>query len=404
MLQQAMRLTMGDEQPETPSPIREAIKLIGNYPAVKSVKDVSVGQCSVVETDWVVKLPNMYRRRGISDTGVREVETVYWHFPLDYPQHAPSPQLRSDFPTSLPHLNPHKPGELVHPCISESPLEDLLHSVGLPALFDAVSQWLNNAAADELHCPVQGWEHVRRDNIKGLIHADTHAIRADLDTSTDVVKFYNYQYYRVENSDDFLMGELMTPSLGASNAALKKKNLGIDSYTSIRNSPGVLFQTENGKVYDKYRPETVHDFKSLRNFAKELDLQHAFDARLKYILTVSSPHAMQKQNKAPVEEFMVVFAVKRPFNLIGTESPWELLAYRVLFSQKHDKVVPGEAIVRSTQLIQKSCPQLLQAVSGEKVNKPVKLGLLGCGSLGSKVALHAYSREAEQLFLLNVNT
>ena len=380
---------MGDEQPEVSAFIQAAIEQIRNYSAVNSVKDVSVGQYAViVETEWVVKLPNMYRRQGVSDTGVKDVERVYWRFPLDYPQHAPSPRLRSDFPKNLPHLNPYTPGELVYPCISESSLVDLLHSMGLTALFDAASQWLNNAAADELHCPVQGWEHVRRDNTKGLIHADTHAIRSDLDMSTDLVKFYNYRYYRVGSPDDFLMGELITPSLGASNAALKKKNLGIDTYTSIRNAPGVLFRTENGKVFDKYRPETVHDFKSLRDFSKELGLQHALDARLKYILTISSPCAMQKQNKAPVEEFMVAFAVKRPFNLIGTSSPWELLAYRVYFGQETNEAIPDETIVRPTQLIEKCCPELLQAVSGEELDKPVKLALLGCGSLGSKVALH----------------
>ena len=380
---------MGDEQSEVSSSIQAAIKLIGNYFSVKCVKDVSVRQYVViVETEWTVKLPNMFRKQGVSDTGVREVETVYWRFPLDYPQRAPSPRLRSDFPTNLPHLNPYTVGELVYPCISESSLEDLLHSMGLPALFDAACQWLNNAAANELHCPVQGWEHVRRDNAKGLIHADTHAIRADLDTSIDVVKFYNYRYYRVGSSDDLLMGELITPSLGASNTALKKKYLGIDTHTSIRNAPGVLFQTEDGKILDEYRPETVHDFRSLREFAKYLGLQHAFDARLKHILTISSPQSMQKQGKAAVEEFIVAFAVKRPFNLIGTKSPWELLAYRVSFSLEDEEKIPDESAVRPTQLLERSCPQLLQAVSGEKVEKPVKLGLLGCGSLGSKVALH----------------
>ena len=395
-------MVMGDEQPEVSSFIQAAIEQIGNYSAVNCVKDVSVGQYAViVETEWVVKLPNRFRKQGVSDTGIREIETVYWRLPLDYPQCAPSPRLRADFPTNLPHLNPYTPGELVYPCISESSLVDLLHSMGLTALFDAACQWLNNAAANELHCPVQGWEHVRRDNTKGLIHADTHAIRADLDTSTDVVKFYNYRYYRVGSSDDLLMGELITPSLGASNSALKKKNLGIDTYSSIRNAPGVLFRTENGKVFDEYRPESVYDFGSLRGFAKGLGLQHAFDARLKHILAMSSPQSMQKQDKAPVEEFMVAFAVKRPFNLIGTESPWELLAYRVYFSQDHEDKIPDESVVRPTQLIERTCPQLLQAVSGDKVEEPVNLGLLGCGSLGSKVALHLAKTGCYQFELID---
>lgn len=379
---------MGDEQTEVSFSIQKAIEQIGNYSAVKCVKDVSVSSCAViVETKWAVKLPNMFRKQGISNTGVRETETVYWRFPLDYPQRAPSPRLRPDFPTNLPHLNPHTPGELIYPCISESSLDDLLHSLGLPVLFDAASQWLNNAAADELHCPVQGWEHMRRDNVKGLIHADTYAIRADLDTSTDVVKFYNYRYY-LGSSDNLLIGELITPSLGASNSAIKKKYLGIDKNTSIRNAPAVLFRTEDGKVFDEYGPETVHDFGSLRKFAKKLGFEHAFSARLKHLLAISSPQAMQKQDKAPIEEFIVAFAVKRPFNLIGTASAWELLTYRVCFNRKYEETISDGSVVRPTQLIERTCPQLLQMVSDEKVEQPVKLGLLGCGSLGSKIALH----------------
>ena len=382
-------MVMGDELPEVSSSIQAAIEQIDSYSATICIKDISVGQYAViVETEWAVKLPNMFHKLGVSNTGVKKVESVYWRIPLDYPLRAPSPRLRADFPTNLPHINPYTLGELVYPCISEVPLEDLLHSIGLSALFDATCQWLNNAAADELHSPFQGWEHVRREETKGLIHVDSYSIRNSLDTGISVVKFYNYHYYRMGSSDDLVIGNLITPSLGSSNSVLKKKYVFVDRDTLIRNALGILFRTEDGKDFDEYRPDTVHDFKSLRVFARDLGLQHAFDARLKHIFAISSPQSMQKQNKAPVEEFMVVFAVKRPFNLVGTKSPWELLAYRVCFNQEHMEKIPDDTVVMPAQLIEKCCPQLLQAVSGKQVEKPVKLGLLGCGSLGSKVALH----------------
>ena len=369
---------MDDKQLEVSPSIQTAIKQIGNYSEVTCVKGVSTEPPTIiVETKWAVKLPNMFRKQGISDTGVREVETVYWRIPWNYPQNAPSPRLRRDFPTNHPHINPYTQGEMIYPCISESPLEDMLHSMGLPALFDAMCQWLNNAAADELHCPVQGWEHMRRDDIKGQIYVDTHAIRADLDKSTQIVKFYNYRY-SLSDSYNWLIGGLITPSLGSSHNVFKKRDIMINANTKIRHAPSVLFRTKDRKVFDKYMPETVHDFKSLRAFSKYLGLQDAFDPRIKYILTVSGPP----------EEFLVVFAVKRPFYLIGTESSWELLAYRVCFKQDHKGNIPDDTVVQPTQLIERCCPQLLQVVSGEKVDKPIRLSLLGCGSLGSKVALH----------------
>lgn len=380
---------MGDEQLEVSDSIRAAIEQIGSYSSVKCIKDTSVGQHAViVEVEWAVKLPNAFRKQGVSDTGIKEIENVYWYIPLEYPMWAPSPRLRVDFPTKLPHINPYTPGELVCPCISESSLDDLLHSMGLQALLDATCQWLNNAAANELHCPIQGWEHMRRDDMKGLIHVDSTAIRGELDTSGHIVKFYNYRYYYVGDSGDLIIGKLITPGLGSSNNVFKKKYVYVDRNTSIRNAPGILFRTENGEIFSEYQPETVHDFGSLRAFAKDLGLQHAFDARLKYILAISNPQAMQRQDKAPVEEFMVAFAVKRPFNLIGTDSPWELLPYRVSYSPEYKDKLPDETVVWPTSFIERCCPQLLQAVSGEVIEKPINLGLLGCGSLGSKVALH----------------
>ncbi|WP_022954809.1 ThiF family adenylyltransferase [Leucothrix mucor] len=381
---------MAKEQLDTlTTSIQEAIEQIRHYPAVNCVKEVSIEMNVIlIKTDWAVKLPNAFLKQKVSNTGVREIENVYWKIPLDYPLRAPSPRLRADFPINLPHINPHTQGELVFPCVYEASLEDLLHSIGLTALLDATTQWLNNAAADELHCPVQGWEHMRRDDINGLIYTDTHSIRNELDNNPSSVKFYNYRYCRVNSSNDWLLGTLLNPSLGSLNSSIKKKHLGVLSNTKIRNAPSVLFQTADESVFDEYHPETVHDFLSLRTFAKDIDLQLAFDARLKHILSLASPEAMGKQNKAAIEEFLVVFAIRRPFHLIGIESPWELLAYRVFFDQKNKGMISNNTVVRPAQLTDQCSPRLLQAVSGKKVEVPVRLALLGCGSLGSKIGLH----------------
>lgn len=380
---------MANRQLEALPSIQQAIEQLRHYSSVESIEDVTIEMDAVfVKTHWAVKLPNAFLKQEVSNTGLRAVETVYWKIPLDYPLMAPSPRLRRDFPTNLPHINPHIQGELVFPCVSEASLEDLLHSMGFTALLHATSQWLNNAAANELHCPVQGWEHMRRDDLKGLIYTDTHSIRSELESSPSTVKFYNYRYYHVGSSDDWLLGSLLTPSLGSLNSALKKKYLGIITSTAIRITPCILFQTEVGMVFDEYQPETVHDFRSLRVFAKSTGLQQAFDSRLKHILSLSSPLSMKKSGKAAVEEFLVIFAIKRPFKLIGCESPWELLAYRVFFDQENVNNISNNTTVRQAQLIDQCSPKLLQAVSGKEFETPLKLAFLGCGSLGSKVALH----------------
>src|SRR3989442_8709328 len=55
----------------------------------------------------------------ISETGVRTVETCVLVFGSDWPLSAPEPFLRADFPLNLPHINPHRQGELVSPCLFE---------------------------------------------------------------------------------------------------------------------------------------------------------------------------------------------------------------------------------------------------------------------------------------------
>jgi hypothetical protein len=58
--------------------------------------------------------------------------------------------LRADFPLNLPHINPHREGELVSPCLFEGSLDELLHRFGLDAIVDQLIDWLHKAAAGTL--------------------------------------------------------------------------------------------------------------------------------------------------------------------------------------------------------------------------------------------------------------
>ena len=60
------------------------------------------------------------------------------------------PFLRADFPLNLPHINPHRQGELVSPCLFEGSLNELLHRFGLDAVVDQLIDWLPKAAAGTL--------------------------------------------------------------------------------------------------------------------------------------------------------------------------------------------------------------------------------------------------------------
>jgi len=384
-----MQLVMDDDLQKITPIIQIAIEEIKTHQAVKHMSNISVIDNIVfIKTEWAVTLPNTALKKGISATGVKKIEDVYWQIPLDYPQRAPSPRLRKDFPTNLPHINPYTPGNLVYPCITEVPIEDLLHSRGLQAILNAMTQWLDNAAVGELHCPIQGWEYVRRDNTTGMVVVDVHCIREELHDNNNTVRFYNFRYSYWKNSNEFLLGNLQTPHLGSANTSYKKSYVGISVKSDVRQSPGILFQTHKDKIVGEYRPEMVTDMKTLREFANYLGLGEAFDARIKYIVSILAPQSVRKGEKIPVEEFMVTFAVKRPFNLIGSHSSWELLPYLVSYTPETNNLLTSNTVVRPTHFIERCCSKLLQAASAENVVTPIKIASLGCGSLGSKITLH----------------
>lgn len=375
---------MGKEVVTLPPAIESAIEEIAAYPSVLDIISVNDWDNAVLlETSWKVKLPNAFIKAGVSSTGVRETETVYWRIPLNYPLRAPSPRLRSDFPTNLPHINPYTEGKLVYPCVSEISLEDLLHSQGLSSILNMTTKWLDNAAANELQCPIQGWEPVRRDNTNGIIFIDSESIKDELDKKNNTVRFYDYKYFYATDSNSPMLGKVITPHLGTNNNSYKEKHTGILKDT--RHAPEILFQTKPGFIVDYYHPETVSDFKSLKEFSAQLELNNALEIRLKYILSIlkSDP-----SKKIPVEEFLVTFAIKRPFKLIGSNSHWELLPYRICYSGRDGDTLNDDTKVMPTIFIDSCSDKLLQKVSGIEVDELKNIAVLGCGSLGSKISLH----------------
>ncbi|WP_075186527.1 Mov34/MPN/PAD-1 family protein [Teredinibacter haidensis] len=373
---------MGKLKP-TPD-IHHVIRRLEEYSPVAGVKvEACSDDCVVVSTNWRVDLPIRFESAGETESGIRSIEPVSWVFPWDYPLRAPHPTLRDDFPLTLPHINPVIEGDGVSPCIAEVDLSDLLHSSGIEAVFGAMTHWLNNAASGELLCPVQGWEPVRRDNASGLISADTYAIREELNNYAPA-RYFRYRYVVAGNDHDLVLGHIETPSIGSANSVFKAKDVGI--LNGIRHGPALLLQV-NG-IVGEYWAESVKTLADLKGLLKKLQLSDAFEARLKHVMATSSPKACATKKKAGVEEFIIVIAVKRPFNVIGADNPWELLPYRVCFTGNSERLA-DDVPVYAPLMIKSTCPAMLRAVSGiDQDSEVIPISFIGCGSLGSKMALH----------------
>src|SRR5690554_827464 len=141
-------------------------------------------------------------------------------------------------------------------------------------------------------------------------------------------------------------------------------------------------------IVGEYWAESVKTLADLKRLLKKLNLSDAFDARLKHVMTTSSPKACATKNKVAIEEFMVVIAVRRPFNVIGVGSPWELFPYRVCFAGSSERLA-DDVPVHAPMMIKSTCPAMLRSVSGaDQDTEVIPISFIGCGSLGSKMALH----------------
>lgn len=341
-----------------------------------------------VETDWSVTLPNRFKSAAISDTGVRSVECVHWRFPHSYPLAPPVPTLRVDFPTDLPHINPHTVGKRVFPCIAEMSLNQLLHSQGFQSLLVATSHWLNHAAANELHCPAQGWEPMRRDEINGVVFTDSKALRSVAETKSDTVIFHKYRFRKFGSNGSTLIGYLDTPGIGSKNNSIKQKDIGVGKASNASHSMAIVFYTDRSVPCDTYRSETINNYGELVHYAEHLNVKDAVIARMKAAMSVAGQDVSGNNGLVPVDEILIVFAIKRPFNLVGANTTFELIAYRIdLTSSKGNKILDSSKVT-PVQLSEKCSPHLLQAVSGDVDVQKKSLAMLGCGSLGSKMALH----------------
>lgn len=93
-------------------------------------------------------------------------------------------------------------------------------------------------------------------------------------------------------------------------------------------------------------------------------------------------------SKQPVPIY-IALAVRRPIHLIGLKTDYELLTYRIDIHPKKGPVLPDDARVSAALIAAPLSPSLLRQASGiESEQVHTQLGLVGCGSLGSKVAIH----------------
>ena len=376
--------------------IARALRIVRAHPNMVSVgqKTVVDGGAWSVEVTIKVGLPNPWMAVGHSPNGVRTIEPVTLIFPASFPLKAPTIWLRADFDRSLAHVQPGGLGDRPVPCIADLAPSELLHQQGLAGILNQLVLWLENAALGRLIDPAQGWEPVRRDDLAGFIVADAAALRGLVSRDAGSATFgFDYLSLADGGGERSVYGEM-----GASRLPLNERTIGaliaerVSSKTpAVRVGHSLAVVAWPGRlpsgglfVSGHYQPETVTDLGSLIARAADYGCARPLQGALNWIRACLAGHC--EPARFPL---VVVLCARRPFHVIGSDSAIELSPYVVDIGPPTFLGVGDRTPVQPIGHRHAITPNLLRALSGAPTTDHTPSWIqVGCGSLGSKIALH----------------
>ncbi|MCY3870236.1 MAG: Mov34/MPN/PAD-1 family protein [Gemmatimonadetes bacterium] len=375
--------------------VRRALTLMEGHPAICHVAISSFDKATrttSVNATFDVSLPNAWRPSGESPSGVRLKEGVRFGFPKDFPFSPPSISLRRDFNRNLPHMQPYLLSGRPVPCIYDGDITELLHQEGLVSILNQVSVWLNRAAMLTLMDPEQGWEPVRRDTFESYIVADADKLRG-LVNRRGGHRFFEFEYLRnISNGyKGFVHGRISSsvPKVNHNEVPKIFREESLDQQLCCNKSLALIVwpgKLSSGKliVTDSYFPETVNNVDKLKRRAKLYGCLSELENGLKWL-----KRCLSRYEKAGPFTIAIVLMARRPFKVIGSQSPIELCPYVVDIHTPDLFLEDGETSVRPSMQIHTVSRSLLAQLSGDAAqSERPRWTLVGAGSLGSKLALH----------------
>lgn len=377
--------------------VSRVLVLISDHPSISRVGIPITDEASgttAVDVTFDISLPSEWKRSGESPTGVRTKENVRFFFPVEFPLLPPMLSLRADFSRHLPHMLPLLMGGCPVPCIYDGDLAELLHKEGLAGILNQTAIWLERAALGTLIDPKQGWEPVRRDSLNDSIVADAGYIQG-LANRDGGHRFLAFSYLRIRASDgsDCIHGQISSEAVGVNHKIITGffGETGMNGDSGIRHGNSLALVVWPGKrpsgeliSCNTYLAETVDNINSLKERAKLYGCANELGACLKWVGRCVSDY----QNAEPIA-IAVILLARRPFKIIGSESPIELCPYVTDIRMPHLFTGGEETPVRpAAHLHAVSRTLLVQMTGGTPTMGRPQWTLVGAGSLGSKIALH----------------
>ncbi len=337
-----------------------ARKFVEEHKSVLQIFENHINDKGLIYFDFNVKvnLPSSFKSKSQTDKGVKNIEKITMEFPKEFPYKAPMVYLRDDFNRNFPHINPIV--DKFNPCIFEGSVDELLQQpLWIDGILDQLIDWLETSASNSLINPEQGWEPMRVDDNNGFLVFDRKEL---LLYFLEEKKFAFYVSYK-KSKKDFLVARV--------------------SETVIENfKSSFMFCFVSSDVSNEYIPYNIRNFTNLVEFARKNNINN---------IKESINGNYEKLVKDKIELLFISLFIKRPYKVIGTDSSIEILHFSLeLKKHKKKNEVHQNANVCTLSGLNLSDTKLLQQFSGVKrvIKETQMIMQIGCGSVGSKVALH----------------
>lgn len=368
------------------------LRVVSAYPYVVSAGLTGVDDTEAVLTmELAVELPNAARLTGQSDNGVRAVERVEVVLRCDYPRRCPLFRLRPDFPPAMPHLEPGDGKSLPVPCLVDGSPDEFfaqhdLVDAGIMAIVDQMCIWFKRAAIGRLADDRHGWEPVNRATVLARIFVDREYLFAKRISKNAGSVWLRSRYLERlfsvdEETPGFWVGDELAPRIGFGKT--------FPFAFQTQKEPGqtvTVVLWPNHKVVSK--DILTDDVTTLGQLEARAD-SYGMGEQLRQFVTDLERRFETKWTSAPLP-VAVILCVRRPFRLTGRKSNIELLAYWLKFHRPKaikppPALSPADAVYPLRQV---DMPSMALFRSMSDAPEIPDTSIIGCGSVGSKLAMH----------------
>lgn len=349
-------------------------------------------QRAVIAVNIRVEMPLADAARGISDSGVKLREEVRVSLWSNFPWSSPTFTLREDFPRGFPHLSSRSGKGRPIPCLIEGEPDEYfgqwgLVEAGIVQILSQLGVWLAKAATRSLMDPTQGWEPVLRYDLDDVLIADPRQLRGRITNKAGHLllrsRFIHYLEEQGREAVILVSDEIAPASGGVTAFPYRSEKAGGGVHTG--DTVTALFWPAVGTVSSDILAENIETLDDLAARAGDIGLGTAF----KTFLTLMEDH-WRARSADMIMPVGVIMCFRRPYSLIGRDSSIELLPYvfEIAPTEGRCSLVDGPdgRRVRAAKEVDRLSPELLRSISGAPDYG--SFAIIGCGSVGSKTALH----------------